>query len=234
MDGIILIDKPAGWTSFDVVNKVRGTLSKKLKVKSKKLKVGHAGTLDPFATGLLIVLIGKACKQQDEFMGLDKTYEFTIRLGQTSTTGDTEGEISDTSDKQPTEAEVKAAIKEFVGEIEQTPPVHSAIKINGQRAYKLARAGKEVEMPTRKVMVHSLELTDYDYPEVKCVAKVSKGTYIRSLAADIGTLLEAGGYCSQLRRVSIDGYIIDSASQISELKPDIIPSQLNRDKHLAN
>jgi tRNA pseudouridine55 synthase len=150
-------------------------------------------------------------------MGLDKTYEFTVQLGQTSSTGDTEGEITDVSNKQPTKIEIIAELKEFTGEIEQTPPAHSAIKINGQRAYKLARAGKEVEMPSRKVTIHSLQLLNYDYPEVKCVAKVSKGTYIRTLTADIGQQLGVGGYCLQLRRLQIGDYLVAQSDGIENI-----------------
>jgi tRNA pseudouridine55 synthase len=207
-DGILLVDKPVGWTSFDVCAKIRGQIRAEYRARGEKptkrqLKVGHAGTLDPFATGLLIILIGDATSRSDEFLKLDKVYEATIHLGKTSTTGDLEGEMTDISDRQPTEVEVQAVLEQFVGEITQIPPAYSAIKINGQRAYKLAREGKEVEVPSRNVTIHSIELLDYAYPEIKIRTKVSSGTYIRTLAEDIGKVLEVGGVCAQLRRISI-------------------------------
>ena len=219
MDKVLLIDKSAGWTSFDVVAKIRGQL--RAATGQKKIKVGHAGTLDPFATGLLIVLVGAACKRQDQFMGLDKTYEFTIKLGQTSSTGDPEGEITDGDQRRPTTEQIKKVIKQFTGEITQTPPAHSAIKINGQRAYKLARQGKTVDMPTRTVKISSLELVEYSYPEVKAIAVVSKGTYIRSLAEDIGLALGVGGYCLQLRRTKIGDYSVGDALTVEQFETNI-------------
>lgn len=180
-----------------------------------RVKVGHCGTLDPFATGLLILVTGKQTKNAGEFMKKDKVYEATIRLGQVSSTGDPEGEITDFQSVQglPLEknaqgrtlskTELGGALKSFVGEIEQTPPMFSAIKINGQRAYKLARKGEVVEIPKRTVTIYSLELIDYTYPELKIRTHVSSGTYIRSLAIDIGEALGTGAYCSELRRTKI-------------------------------
>ncbi len=212
-DGILLVDKPVGWTSFDVCAKIRGQIKAEYRARDEKptkrqLKVGHAGTLDPFATGLLVILLGDATKRADEFLKLDKVYEATISLGKTSTTGDSEGEFTEVSDIQPTEGDIKRVLEKFVGEITQTPPAYSAIKINGQRAYKLAREGKEVEMPTRQVSIYSLELIDYSYPELKIRTHVGSGTYIRSLAEDIGRELGAGAYCSALRRVSVGNMIL--------------------------
>ena len=207
-DGILLVDKPAGWTSFDVVAKIRAQIRAQYRTRGEKptkrqLKVGHAGTLDPFATGLLVILLGDATKKAGEFLKLDKVYEATFRLGQTSTTGDPEGEMTDVSDKVPTREEVEAALQQFIGEITQTPPAYSAIKINGQRAYKLAREGKEVEVPERIVRIYSIELTDYKYPNLKIRAHVGSGTYIRTLGEDIGVQLGTGAYCSELRRIRI-------------------------------
>ena len=207
-DGILLVDKPAGWTSFDVVAKIRAQIRAEYRARDEKptkrqLKVGHAGTLDPFATGLLVILLGDATKKAGEFLKLDKVYEATFRLGQTSTTGDPEGELTDVSDKVPTREEVEAALQQFIGEITQTPPAYSAIKINGQRAYKLAREGKEVEVPERMVRIYSIELTDYKYPNLKIRAHVGSGTYIRTLGEDIGVQLGTGAYCSELRRIRI-------------------------------
>lgn len=212
-DGIILIDKPAEMTSFGVVARVRRVLTNQ---QQKKVKVGHTGTLDPFATGLMILVIGKECKNAGHYTKLDKIYEATIRLGQTSSTGDPEGDITDVSDVQPTRDDVERAMGDFTGDIQQRPPIFSAIKINGQRAYKLARNGEEVEIPERTVTVHSLELVEYNYPEVKIRTHVSSGTYIRSLAADIGTALGTGAYCTQLRRTAINKWKIADAQTLAD------------------
>jgi tRNA pseudouridine55 synthase len=212
-DGTILIDKPAGMTSFGVVARVRRVLTTEA---GKKVKVGHTGTLDPFATGLMILVVGKECKNAGVYSKLDKVYEATIRLGQTSSTGDPEGEVSDVSDRQPTRAEIEKVLTRFRGEIPQTPPQFSAIKIGGQRAYKLARAGKEFEMPVRTVTIHSLELLDYRYPEMTIRTHVSSGTYIRTLAEDIGLALDTGAYCIQLRRTKIADWSVTDAKTIQD------------------
>lgn len=213
-DGILLIDKPAGMTSFGVVARVRRVLSERV---GKKVKVGHTGTLDPFATGLMIIVVGKECKNAGHYSKLDKVYEATIRLGQASTTGDPEGEITITSDKVPSLDEVSAALQVFTGDITQRPPIYSAIKINGERAYKLARAGKPVEIPERHVTVYSLDLIDYSYPELKICTHVSSGTYIRTLAQDIGNALGTGAYCTELRRTSIAEWGVDTAQSLAAL-----------------
>lgn len=210
---IILIDKPADMSSFGVVARVRRKLRDE---QGKKVKVGHTGTLDPFATGLLIILAGKATKKSDEFLKKDKEYEATVYLGKTSTTGDIEGEISEVSDKVPTLDEVKKACEKFVGEIEQTVPIFSAVKINGERAYKLARKGKEIEMPTRKVTIFSLEILDYKYPELKIRTHVSSGTYIRTLGEDIGKTLGTGAYLTALRRTKIADYDVKDALKLDD------------------
>lgn len=207
-DGILLIDKPADMTSFGVVARVRRVLSKEA---GKKVKVGHTGTLDPFATGLMILVAGKECKKAGEYSKLDKVYEATIELGKTSTTGDPEGEITQVNGTIPFVSDVEAALKTFVGEITQTPPMFSAIKVNGQRAYKLAHKGEVVEIPSRLITVHSLELVEYTYPQLKVRAHVSSGTYIRTLAEDIGKSLGTGAYCRQLRRTAVSRYTIAEA-----------------------
>jgi tRNA pseudouridine55 synthase len=212
-DSVLLIDKPSGMTSFGVVARVRRKLSQQL---GKKAKVGHTGTLDPFATGLMIIVTGKECRNAGNYSKLDKVYEATIQLGQTSSTGDPEGEITEVSDLIPTLDDVNEALEGFLGEIEQTPPAYSAIKINGQRAYKLAREGKVVDMPSRLVTVYSLELVDYTYPEIKIRVHVSSGTYIRTLAEDIGLQLGTGAYCTQLRRTKIADFSIGDAVLTSE------------------
>lgn len=212
-DGIILIDKPAGMTSFGVVARVRRVLSQQA---GKKVKVGHTGTLDPFATGLMILVAGKATKDAMTYTKLDKVYEAEIILGQISTTGDPEGDITDVSGRIPTREEIVAALANFTGEIQQRPPIFSAIKINGQRAYKLARDGKEVEIPLRTVTVHSLELIDYAYPALIIRTHVSSGTYIRSLASDIGEALGTGAYTRQLRRTVIRDWTVEDAQTLEQ------------------
>ncbi|MGB3008970.1 MAG: tRNA pseudouridine(55) synthase TruB [Candidatus Saccharimonadales bacterium] len=218
---ILLIDKPAGWTSFDVVAKIRGKVRKSYtdigeKPTKRQLRVGHAGTLDPFATGLLIVLLGDATKRSDEFLKLDKVYEATIRLDATSSTGDPEGEITANQEKSIKKEEIENVLHRFVGEITQTPPIYSAIKIDGQRAYKLARAGRSVNMPSRPVTIYSLDMIAYNFPDLKVRTHVSSGTYIRTLAEDIGRALGTGAYCHELRRLRIGDYDIADADSISE------------------
>jgi tRNA pseudouridine55 synthase len=213
-DGILLIDKPAGMTSFGVVARVRRVLSQ---AAGKKVKVGHTGTLDPFATGLMILVYGKATKDAMTYTKLDKIYEATFVLGQVSSTGDPEGEVTDVSTDVPTSDALVAALEQFKGEIQQRPPIFSAIKIDGQRAYKLARDGKEVEIPLRTVTIHSLELLDYTYPEVRIRTHVSSGTYIRSLASDIGEVLGTGAYCTQLRRTAINEWSLEEAQTLADL-----------------
>lgn len=211
-DGTVLIDKPAGMTSFGVVARVRRQLRDHF---GKKVKVGHTGTLDPFATGLMIIVTGKECRNAGQYSKLDKVYEATIRLGQKSTTGDPEGEVTPVSDRQPSLEEVKAVLERFGGEITQRPPIYSAIKINGQRAYKLARKGIEVEVPERRVTIFSLDVLDYSYPELKIRVHVSSGTYIRTLAEDIGEALGVGAYCVELRRTKIGQHDVTAASPLS-------------------
>jgi tRNA pseudouridine55 synthase len=217
MNGMIIIDKPSGMTSFGVVARVRRQLSE---IAGKKVKVGHTGTLDPFATGLMVVVVGEACKRAGEFSKLDKIYEATIRLGAKSSTGDPEGELTEVNGHQPTSEEVEQALKKFTGEIKQTPPIFSAIKVNGQRAYKLARKGEIVEMPTRTVTIYSLALLRYAYPELKIRVHVSSGTYIRTLAQDIGEVLDTGAYCSQLRRTTVGKHTLDNASNVENIGID--------------
>lgn len=212
-DGILLIDKPANMTSFGVVARIRRVLSLE---SGKKVKVGHTGTLDPFATGLMIIVVGKECRNASQYSKLDKVYESTIRLGQTSSTGDPEGEITDESDKVPMLEEVKKVLIDFIGEISQRPPIYSAIKVNGQRAYKLARKGQQVEIPERKVVINSLDLVEYNYPEIRIRAHVSSGTYIRSLAEDVGKALGTKAYCNQLRRIEISKWRVENAQKLSD------------------
>lgn len=210
-DGIILIDKPANMSSFGVVARVRRQLTQHF---GHKMKVGHTGTLDPFATGLMILVVGAECKNADKYSKSDKVYEATVVLGQTSTTGDPEGQIEKISDKKVAQADIETVIEQFRGTITQTPPAFSAIKVNGQRAYKLARQGKKVDIPERQVTIHSLEIISYEYPYLQIKTHVSSGTYIRTLAQDIGKKLDVGAYCSQLRRTAIADYKIEDATQL--------------------
>lgn len=232
-DQIILIDKPAGISSFGVVAKVRGRLKNEF---GHKIKVGHTGTLDPFATGLLILLSGKMTKKSNEFLKLDKVYEATLKLGYTSTTGDPEGQIrkyliedrsevttenegaspvtTGASDPCPKLSTIEFVLNSFIGKITQTPPKFSAIKINGQRAYKLARKGTDFEIPSRQVEIYNIEILNYNYPELKIRVHCSSGTYIRTLAEDIGKALNTGAYLTALRRLKIGNYDIKNAEKL--------------------
>ncbi|MCA9334006.1 tRNA pseudouridine(55) synthase TruB [Candidatus Saccharibacteria bacterium] len=277
MDGLLLIDKPKGWTSFDVVAKVRGILQKAENEKVarllhvdaaqgsqeeranrisdteserktladtamhhkhagvagsagqqgsavRKIRVGHAGTLDPQATGLLTILVGSYCKRAQEFSKLDKVYEVEMELGKTSTTDDSEGAITETKQQIPDKTTVEQAILSFVGEIDQTPPAFSAIKVNGKRAYKLARAGKTVELEPRKVTIYAIDDIKITGDRVTFTVEVSSGTYIRSLVRDIGQKLGCGAYMTELRRTKVGNFDLKNAVGIREI------NHLNFDK----
>lgn len=227
VQGMLLVDKPPGWTSFDVVNYVRKMVAGLEGKKPKNVKVGHCGTLDPFATGLLLLLIGKNyTRRAGELTKQDKTYEATITLGKTSTTGDPEGEITEVSSIAPTLEQIKQVLQQFRGQIEQVPPQFSAIKINGQKAYDLARRGVSVEIPSRLITIYELELVDYSYPELKIRTSVSSGTYIRTLAEDIGKQLATGAYCSGLRRTKIAEYDIKDAVAVKTINPELLQQNL--------
>lgn len=222
-NGILLVDKSAGWTSHDVVAKVRNILKSQA---GQKVKVGHTGTLDPFATGLLILVVGSYTKRAAEFSKLDKTYEAGVILGNESTTGDPEGEITVKSDKKPSEEEVRAVLGQFKGRYMQMPPNFSAKKINGQRAYKLARAGKEVKLEPVEVNIHEITDVKYNYPHLSFTVSVSSGTYIRSLAEDIGQNLGTGAYLAALRRTSVDKKAVGQAKTIDKISvSDIIEAE---------
>lgn len=187
--------------------------------KPKNIKVGHTGTLDPLATGLLVLLVGKEYTRKATVLSKhDKTYEVVMRLGQTSTTGDEEGEKTPVSTQVPSSFAVETAAQAFVGAILQTPPVYSAIKVNGQRAYDLARQGKPVELNPRPATIYQLNITQYDYPLVHFTTKVSSGTYIRSLVEDIGNKLTTGAYMADLRRTTVGAYTIDAAQAVDTLQ----------------
>lgn len=213
-DSLILIDKPRGMTSFGVVARLRTMLSKQL---GHKAKVGHTGTLDPFATGLMLLVTGKMCKQAASYTKLDKVYRAKFVLGAVSSTADPEGRIRHSNRQRPSLNTLEAALSRFQGLIWQTPPVFSAIKISGKRAYQLARQGENVEIPRRQVKIYDLKLISYCYPRLEIEVHVSSGTYIRSLAVDLGRVLGSGAYCQQLRRLSIAEYHLDQALKISEI-----------------
>lgn len=243
MNGLLLVDKPAGISSFGVVSKVRWLITQDIRrihnergychepnqpitVCKCKTKVGHTGTLDPAATGLLVLAIGKYTKRVPELIKQDKTYEVTMRLGQSSTTGDKEGEITVVSDTQPTQEQILEALELFTGDLMQTPPAFSAIKIDGQRAYDLARKGKEFKIESRPVKIYANMFVSYNYPDIKFVSEVSSGTYIRSLVEDIGTKLGTGAYMSDLRRTKIANFDIANAVTLDGLNFGLIQSQL--------
>jgi tRNA pseudouridine55 synthase len=219
MDGLLIINKPSGWTSFDVVAKIRNKLGVK--------KVGHTGTLDPMATGVLVLCLGKATKLAQEITGTDKEYTGEITLGATSDTDDAEGKISQIKNyelKITNSKEIQNVLKQFQGTIQQVPPIFSAKKIKGQRAYKLARKGEKVELKPVEITIHELELLAYKWPVIHVRILCSKGTYIRSLARDIGKELGVGGYLSKLERTKVGKYTIDQSVSIEEAdEKQIIP-----------
>lgn len=228
MNGILLIDKPSGWTSFDVVNKVRRMVqTSPLNTSNKKrFPVGHTGTLDPLATGLLVLLLGTFTKHAPQLTKLDKTYEVEMTLGQTSTTGDEEGKKTVVSSAKPTLQEVQAVLAALEGSQMQVPPIFSAIKINGQRAYKLARAGKGPELVARPVRIEYIQLHSYAYPRAHFTTAVSSGTYIRSLVQDAGRQLGTGAYMSNLRRTKVGNFDIADALAMNDLTAERIADAL--------
>lgn len=213
---VILLDKAEGWTSFDVVNKTRNLLRKRLQV--KKLKVGHAGTLDPMATGLLILCTGKYTSLLQSFQDQPKTYSGTMRLGAVTASYDRETPPEQEKDwRSVSEVQIEAALPAFIGDILQVPPLFSAIKVDGQRAYSLARRGKEMELAARPVSVHSFTVDASELPDLGFQVECSKGTYIRSLAHDLGQKLGCGAYLTALRRDAIGPHRVDQALTIEAL-----------------
>ncbi len=207
---IFLIDKPLDWTSFDAVNKIRWNIRKSFKM--KKIKVGHAGTLDPKATGLLIICTGKFTKRIHEIQAESKVYTGTIKLGVTTPTYDTESEENEIFPTDHISEElIHQTTQKFIGEIEQFPPVHSAVKQDGKRLYELARAGKEVEVKPRQIKIYDFRITKIEMPFVEFEVHCGKGTYIRSLANDFGKALNSGGYLTELRRTKIGEYSVENA-----------------------
>ena len=216
----LLVDKPSSWTSFDVVNKIRHKLKRSLQV--RKIKVGHAGTLDPLATGLLIVCTGKNTKKIDQYQAQFKVYTGTIHLGATTPSYDAETEVDQTYPTEHITPELNDGVRQqLLGFIDQIPPMYSAIKVDGQPLYKKARKGVSVERKSRRVEIMSFALTRIELPEIDFEVQCSKGTYIRTLAYDFGRLLKSGAYLQALRRTQIGEFHIDNAWELENLVADI-------------
>ena len=219
---VILIDKPLNWTSFQVVNKLRWAIKKAYKI--KKIKVGHAGTLDPLATGLLIICTGKMTKQIDAHQAKIKTYTGTFTLGSTTPSYDLETHIDATfSTDHITEELIQKSAEQFVGDIEQYPPVFSALKKEGKRLYEFARAGQDAEIKARKVSIESFEITKIEMPNVHFKVVCSKGTYIRSLAHDLGKTMNSGAHLSTLRRTKIGDFSVSTALSLNDFLDSLNP-----------
>lgn len=221
---VLLIDKPLHWSSFQAVNKVKWSLKKNLGL--KKIKVGHAGTLDPLASGLLIICTGKFTKRIMELQGMEKEYTGTFYLGATTPSYDLETEVNQTFPIEHISDElIQETTKQFTGEIDQKPPVFSAIKKDGKRLYEHARKGEEVEIASRKVTVHEFEITRIALPEVDFKVVCSKGTYIRSLAYDFGTALNSGAHLIALRRTKIGEYDVANAITPDAFEASVTPTE---------
>ncbi|KAF0095737.1 MAG: tRNA pseudouridine synthase B [Puniceicoccaceae bacterium 5H] len=219
-EGVLLIDKPAGMTSHDVVDRVR----RKLKMK----RIGHAGTLDPSATGLMILLVGKATKLSQFLMGLDKVYEGTVHFGQTTNTQDAEGEVVEEKPVPEMDAEqLQNYLNEFLGDQYQMPPMFSAKKIDGVPLYKLARKGKEVEREPRVIRIISFTLDTWNSPDAEVTVACSKGTYVRTLAHDLGQKVGCGAHLKDLRRVEIDKFVIEDSLELADFEA-LEPSEIRR------
>ena len=213
---ILYFNKPLKWTSFDLVNKFRYKLSRKLHV--KKIKVGHAGTLDPLATGVMIVCTGKATKRIDEFQYQTKEYIATLKLGETTPSFDLEKEVDAVYPTEHiTQAMVEETLSHFLGTIEQIPPVFSACKVEGKRAYELARKGEEVNLKSKTLVIDEIELLEYALPIIKIRVVCSKGTYIRALARDIGEALHSGAHLIGLERTRIGNVTLDQCMSPEEI-----------------
>jgi len=218
---VLLVDKPLEWTSFDVVNYIRSFLRKIYGW--KKLKVGHAGTLDPLATGLLIVCTGKFTKRIDEFQGMDKMYVGSMHIGATTPSFDKETEIDKEFDTAHLSEEMlREASQSFVGEIEQRPPKYSAVKIKGKRAFEYTRNNEEVKLKTRMVRVNSFDILNLELPKLDFAISCSKGTYIRSLARDLGEKLDNGAFLTDLRRTQIGNFKVSDAYSLEDFKTAVL------------
>lgn len=212
---LVLVDKPLKWTSFDAVNKIRWCLKRTC----GKIKVGHAGTLDPLATGLVIVCTGKWTKQIETFMGQEKEYVASVCFGGTTPSYDLESEVDTTYPYEHVSRELleKTLKEKFTGTIQQIPPKFSAVRVDGERAYKMARKGAEPDMPAREVFIRELEILRFEPPVAELRIVCSKGTYIRSLANDIGKACDSGAYLAGLRRTAIGGFRVEQANKMEDL-----------------
>jgi tRNA pseudouridine55 synthase len=218
-EGLVLVDKPIDWTSFDVVNYLKNYFSQNCQVSRRQIKIGHTGTLDPFATGLIIILIGKKfTSKASYFLGLDKSYYVKLLLGSVSDSYDVTGSIKKQSSFRPEKKQILQAILSFEGRQWQTPPSFSAIKINGIRAYRLARQHKEVNLSQRLVYISDIKNIGINYPLVEFEVTVSSGTYIRSLVNDLGRKLKTGALTTELRRLRVGSYKIEQACSIDQIK----------------
>jgi tRNA pseudouridine55 synthase len=216
LDGVLLVDKPTDHTSHDVIARLRG----KLKMK----RIGHAGTLDPMATGVLVVLVGKATRASQYLMSLDKEYSGTIKLGAVTNTQDAEGEVLETRPVPPlTDAEIRAVTQTFIGDQYQMPPMFSAIKIDGVPLYKSARKGEEIEREPRFVRISSFELTRIALPEIDFVVRCTKGTYVRTIAHDFGAKLGCGGHLSSLRRTATGKFVVAQCLTLDQIQALTLP-----------
>lgn len=225
IEGIVVVDKPIGISSMGVCAKIRGKL--RAGGAPKRVKVGHGGTLDPLATGVLVVLIGKATKRCDEIMAGVKGYRTTVDLSVVSTTDDLEGEKTEiTPSAIPDRDAIEEVCARWVGDVRQTPPVYSAIKVNGKRAYALARRGEEVVLQARTVRIDSIEVVSYDWPMLELDVVCGKGTYIRSLGKDIGAELGAGGMLTALRRTRVGVFTLDDAVRLEDLPDPMDPGSV--------
>lgn len=225
---VLLFDKEKTWTSFDLVNKTRNLIKKTFNI--KKIKVGHAGTLDPLATGLLIVCTGKETKNIDQYQNLSKTYITTIKLGESTPSFDLETEVDNVMPYEHiTKASLTEVIQSFIGPQLQTPPMYSAININGQRAYKLARKGETVELKQKSIEIYNINILNFELPFITLEIDCSKGTYIRSLARDLGTRLNSLGHLTMLERTKIGDFNIKDALSINEFE-----TQLSKNIILTN
>ncbi|GGK43367.1 MULTISPECIES: tRNA pseudouridine(55) synthase TruB [Flavobacteriaceae] len=212
---VLLIDKPLNWTSFQVVNKLRWEIKQRFKIKN--IKVGHAGTLDPLASGLLILCTGKFTKKIEEYQGQIKEYTGEITIGATTPSFDLETEINQTFPiEHITEDLIQQTTHQFIGEIDQVPPIFSALKKDGKRLYELARAGETTEIKSRKIIISEFEITKIDLPKIEFRVVCSKGTYIRSLANDFGAALNSGGHLTALRRTKIGNFNVDNGMKIDD------------------
>ena len=231
---VFYLDKPLGWTSFDVVKRIRGKLHHRLGI--KKLKVGHAGTLDPLATGVLIVCTGKMTKQIDELQAHVKEYVAEITLGATTPSFDLETPIDATySTEHITREQVEQVLQQqFVGSIKQVPPSYSACKVDGHRAYKMARKGKEVELKAKELVIDEIELLSYSMPRIEIRVVCSKGTYIRALARDIGQALGSGAHLTALRRTRVGGVRVDDCLQVPDMLDLLEEAQMVMPEEIEN